>query len=155
MTHTVENDSTKPVKLQDMNIDVLSQIYEQVTIQNRDEITIFKTKYTMFIKSKGYDALDFTKASVLLDDKADEVHDWIVDYTYNLSQNQINAILFDYGINKALKLMYDFHKIGMGDDDAGFCEELVVNSADRDMVDLIFKDKVEFMSGWKNNSNQM
>ena len=152
MTHTVENDSTKPVKLQDMNIDVLSQIYEQVTIQNRDEITIFKAKYEMFIQNKGYSAIDFTNADVLVDDKEDEVHDWITNYIDDLSQNQINAVLVDYGINKALKLIYDFHKIGMGDSDAEFCEELMFRPADREMVDLIFKDEVKFMSGWKENN---
>jgi hypothetical protein len=150
---STEIGSTTSLKLEELNTDILSQIFNEVTIQNRDEIAIFKAKYEKFIQSKGYGAVDFTNESILIDDKADEVHSWIVDYVHDLSQNQVNAILVVYGINKALKLMYDFHKIGMGDDDAEFCEELTVNPADRDMVDLIFKDEVKFMSNWKENKN--
>ena len=106
-----------PAKFHDLNSDVLSQIFEQVTIQNRNEIAIFKTKYDKFIQDKGYGGIDFTNAEVLVDAKEDEVHDWINSYIDNLSQNQVNVILCDYGINKALKLMYDISKkFEMGDD---------------------------------------
>jgi hypothetical protein len=136
-------------KIHDLNSDILTQIFEEVTIQNRDEIAIFKTKYDKFIQDKGYGDIDFTNAQVCVDDKEDEVHDWICDYMNNLSQNQINVILCDYGINKALKQIYDFHTIGMGDSDADFCEELLINPSDRQMVELIFKGEAKFMSGWK------
>lgn len=146
--------SDASTKIHDLNSDILTQIFEEVTIQNRDEIVIFKSKYDKFIQDKGYGDLDFTNvlSPMFADDKEDEVHDWICDYMKNLSQNQINVILCDYGINKAIKLIYDFHTIGMGDNDADFCEELLFNPSDRQMVELIFKDEAKFMSGWKKNN---
>jgi hypothetical protein len=142
---------TENIKLEELNSDILSLIFKEVTIQNRDEIAIFKTKYDKLIQDKGYGGIDFTNAEVCVDDREDEVHDWIADYIKILSQNQVNAILCDYGINKALKLVYDFHTIGLGDGDADFCEELLLNPSDRQMVELIFKDEAKFMSDWKEN----
>ena len=144
-----ETSSDASTKIHDLNSDILTQIFEEVTIQNRDEIAIFKTKYDKFIKEKGYGDIDFINAQVCVDDKEDEVHDWICDYMKNLSQNQINVILCDYGINNALNLIYNYHTIGIGDSDADFCEELLINPPDRQMVELIFKDEAKFMSGWK------
>ena len=136
-------------KIHDLNSDILSQIFEEVTIQNRDEIAIFKTKYDKFIQDKGYGDIDFTNADVCVDHREDEVHDWICDYMNNLSQNQINVILCDYGINNALKMIYEFHTIAMGDCDADFCEDILFNPSDRQMVLLILKDNANFMSAWK------
>ena len=140
MTFTTTISSTEPAKFEELNSDILSQIYEEVTIQNRDEVAFFKIKYDKFAK----------------DNKAtdEEVDDWIYNYIKNLSQNQVNAVMCNYGINKAVKLMYDFHKIGMGDSDAEFCEELMHHPADRYMVDLIFKDEVKFMSDWRENDKK-
>lgn len=135
-------------KIHELNSDILTRIFEEVSIQNRDEIAIFKSKYDKFIHDKGYGNLDFINADVCVDHREDEVHDWIYDYIDNLSQNKINVILCDYGINKALKLIYDYHTIGMGDSDAAFCEDLLFTPSDRQMVRLILKDEAKFMSGW-------
>ena len=153
MTYTTDITSPQTVKLEDLNSDILSQIFQEVTIQNRDEIAIFKTKYDKFIQDKGYGGIDFTNAGVLEDDKEDDVHHWISDYLKNLTQNQVNSILCQYGINKAIKLIYDFHIIGLGDKDAEFCEELLWNPSDMQMVELIFKEEAEFMSDWKLNNS--
>ena len=135
-------------KIHELNTDILTRIFEEVSIQNRDEIAAFKSKYDKFIYDKGYGNLDFTDAGVCEDKREDEVHHWIYNYINNLSQNQINVILCDYGINKALKLIYNYHTIGMGDSDAEFCEELLFDPSDRQMVDLILKDEAKFMSEW-------
>ena len=149
---TTPNDTS--IKIHDLNSDILTQIFEEVTIQNRDEIAIFKTKYDKFIQDKGYGDIDFTDAQVSADAKEDnEVHDWIYSYINNLSQNQVNVILCDYGINKAIKLVYDFHTNGMGDSDAEFCEEFLFNPPDIQMVDLILKDEAKFMSDWRQDRN--
>ena len=140
-------------KFHDLNSDVLSRIFEEVIIQNRDEIAIFKTKYNKFIQGNGYGdfengVYDFIKTGVSVWDMEDEVIDWIRDYIKNLSQNQINVILCDYGINKALKLMYDISKkFEMGDDE-DFCEKLLSNPSDTQMVELIFRDEIQFFIGW-------
>jgi hypothetical protein len=133
-------------KIHELNSDILTRIFEEVSIQNRNEIAIFKSKYDKFIHDKGYGDIDFTNAELCLDLRADTVHDWIYNYIKNLSQNQINSILCDYGINKALQLKYDYH-IGMGDSNTDFCEELLLNPADKEMVELIFLNEAKFLSG--------
>ena len=100
------------VKLYQMNTDVLCKIFEEVTIQNRDEIAIFKEKYNKCILDKGYSDRDFNNRE--FDSAFEEMEDWIGDYVSSLKQRQINSILCDYGINKALLLLHDFHKNRLG-----------------------------------------
>lgn len=139
-------------KIHELNSDILTRIFEEVSIQNRDEIAIFKSKYDKFIHDKGYGDIDFTNidftnAELCLDLnlKADKVRHWIYNYIKNLSQNQINSILCDYGINKALQLKYDYH-MGMCDSNTEFCEELLLNPADQEMVECIFLNEAKLLS---------
>ena len=134
-------------KIHELNSDILTRIFEEVSIQNRDEIAIFKSKYDKFIHDKGYGDIDFTNAELCLDHtlKGDKVRHWIYNYIKNLSQNQINSILCDYGINKALQLKYDYH-MGMGDSNTDFCEELLLNPADQEMVECIFLNEAKLLS---------
>lgn len=139
------------VKLDQMNTDVLCKIFEEVTIQNRDEIAIFKEKYNKHIIHKGYSDRDFNNLE--FDSAFEDMEDWIGDYVSSLKQRQINSILCDYGINKALLLLHDFHKIGMGDTADDICEVIEICQTEETMVQLVLSDAVNFHTIWRRNSD--
>lgn len=139
------------VKLDQMNTDVLCKIFEEVTIQNRDEIAIFKEKYNKRIIHKGYSDRDFNNLE--FDSAFEDMEDWIGDYVSSLKQRQINSILCDYGINKALLLLHDFHKIGMGDTADDICEVIEICQTEETMVQLVLSDAVNFHTIWRRNSD--
>ena len=136
------------VNLNEMNTDILSKIFDEVTIQNRDEVAIFTEKYDKFIQSKGYADMDF-KDAIPDCDSFEEVQDWIGDYISSLNQAQINSILCDYGINKALMRFHDWYTIGLGDTADDICEEIKMNHGEENMVQLILNDAVNFNSNWR------
>jgi hypothetical protein len=82
-------------------------------------------------------------------DSFEEVQDWIGDYISSLNQAQINSILCDYGINKALLLFHDWYTIGLGDTADDICEEIKMNHSEENMVQLILNDAVNFNSNWR------
>ena len=79
---------------------------------------------------------------------------FIYEYIKNLTDKQVDDVICEYSISKAITLFYSFHKIGMGFSDEEICEllkhcekYLVVN----EMVQLIFKDEVGFDNDWRDN----
>lgn len=144
--------SSEDLNLSQMNTDILSKIFEEVTIQNKDEVSIFKEKYNQYILENEYTDKDFSDACEF-DVKCDEVEDWIDNYVSSLKQTQTNSILCNYGINKALMLLRDFHVIGMGDNADDICEDIEMNLAEKNMVELILKDAVGFNIKWRQNAD--
>lgn len=134
-----------------MNTDVLYKIFEEVTIQNRNEVAIFKEKYSEHILDRGYTDKDFNDRE--FGSAFEEMEDWIVDYTSSLKQRQINSILCDYGINKALILLRDFHIIGLGDTADDICEVIEMHQTEQNMAQLILKDAVNFHTIWRKNND--
>jgi hypothetical protein len=135
-----------------MNTDILGKIFEEVTNQNKDEVIIFKEKYNQFIVERQYSDRDFCGArGAVLETEFEEVEDWIGNYISSLKQTQINSILCNYGINKALLLLRDFHTIGMGDTMDDVYEEIEMCNIEENMTKLILKDEVNFNSNWKHN----
>ena len=138
--------------LHQMNTDILGKIFEEVTNQNKDEVIIFKEKYNQFIVERQYSDRDFCGArGAVLETEFEEVEDWIGNYISSLKQTQINSILCNYGINKALLLLRDFHTIGMGDTMDDVYEEIEMCNIEENMTKLILKDEVNFNSNWKHN----
>jgi hypothetical protein len=142
----------------DLNADILDRIYTEVSIQNIDEIAIFKYKYNEFIKENEYLGFDFTSVPDYTTDDItmcvfDTIQDWISDYINELDQNQINTIICRYGINKSIVLLQDFHRVGLGDSSHEICEIMEDErfQVDRKMVEIIMKDCVNFASDWRKN----
>lgn len=142
----------------DLNADILDRIYTEVSIQNIDEIAIFKYKYNEFIKENEYLGFDFTSVPDHMNDDItiyvfETIEDWISDYVKELNQNQINTIICRYGINKSIVLLQDFHRVGLGDSSHEICEIMEDErfQVDRKMVEIIMRDCVNFGSNWRNN----
>jgi hypothetical protein len=147
------------MKFNDLNSDILHKIFEEIVVQNYNEIAIFEQKYIEFIKKQGYYDIDFREIpdnDEIYDYQYNVVDDWISDYIYDqLTQDKINKIICDYGINKALVLIHDFYKIGCGDNSDEICMlmESEIYQFDREIVELILKDVIKFGTNWRNNSN--
>ena len=146
------------VHLLNLNHDILNKIYEEVVIQNKDEISIFENKYIIFLKQRGYSNIDFKNIpdedDKSYDEKHSNVNDWIWEYVYDvLDQNQIDTIICSYGINNALTLLYKFNRNGLGNNADKICIENLDNAhemeTDRVMVELILSEKVNFNLDWK------
>jgi|DEB0MinimDraft_4_1074332.scaffolds.fasta_scaffold60583_2 hypothetical protein len=146
------------MNLQNLNNDILNKIYEEVVIQNKDEISIFENKYIIFLKQRGYSNIDFKNIpdedDKSYDEKHSNVNDWIWEYVYDvLDQNQIDTIICSYGINNALTLLYKFNRNGLGNNADKICIENLDNAhemeTDRVMVELILSEKVNFNLDWK------
>jgi len=142
----------------DLNSDILDKIYTEVSIQNIDEIAIFKHKYNEFIKEKEYMGFDFTSDPDHTTDDItmcafDTIENWISNYIKELDQNQINTIICRYGINKSIVLLHDFHRVGLGDSSHEICEIMEDErfQVDRNMVEIMMKDCVNFGSDWRKN----
>jgi len=146
------------VHLLNLNHDILNKIYEEVVIQNKDEIAIFQDKYYTFLKQRGYNKIDFQNIpeddDKAYDEKHSNVNEWIWEYVYDiLDQSQIDTIVCSYGINKALILLYQFNKNGLGNNADKICLENLDNAhemkTDRVMVELILSEKVNFNLDWR------
>ena len=142
----------------DLNADILDRIYTEVSIQNIDEIAIFKYKYNEFIKENEYLGFDFTSVPDHMNDDIticvfETIEDWISNYIKKLDQNQINTIICRYGINKSIVLLQDFHRVGLGDSSHEICEIMEDErfQVDRKMVEIIMRDCVNFGSNWRKN----
>jgi hypothetical protein len=144
--------SSEDLNLHQMNTDILSKIFEEVTIQNKDEVAVFREKYNQYILEKEYTDKDFSDACEF-DVDCDEVENWIDNYVTSLKQTQKNSILCNYGISNALMLLRDFHIIGMGDNADDICEDIEMKIAEGNMVELILKDAVGFNSKWRQNAD--
>ena len=146
------------LNIQNLNNDILNKIYEEVVIQNKDEIAIFQDKYNSFLKKCGYSKIDFQNIPEDDDKEYDEKHsnvnDWIWEYVYDIiDQKQIDAIICSYGINNALSLLYRFNKNGLGNNADKISIENLDNAhemeTDRVMVELILSETVNFNLDWK------
>src|SRR6056300_311041 len=139
--------------LQSMNNDILRMIYDEVTNQNRDEINIFKLQYNKFIDSKSYCDKDFSYISCESDEEMysyiQEIEEWINNYILQLNQSQMNSIICSYGIQKALILLCNYHKIAMARTSQDTINTIMNIQSENDMVRLILHDAINFQIIWK------
>jgi hypothetical protein len=123
--------------LDKMNDDILNKIYQYAILCDKDETIAFEQ--------------EFCKINTLM---AQEKQIFIKNYVTNLTQKQIGNIIAKYGNAKATTLYYSFRKIGLGDSDSTICEILgdcEKNNVDREIVELVFKDCVQFDHDWRDN----
>ena len=118
--------------------DVLDNIYQYVTEVNRDEIQEF-VKDFKYIESIS---------------SANEKQIFIYNYVNSLTQPQIDKIIFNYGLTQAIAILYNFDKIGLGKTNEEIGSEFgnfELLKKDRQIVQLIFKDEVQFDHDWREN----
>lgn len=118
--------------------DVLDNIYQYVTEVNRDEIQEFKKDFK-YIESFS---------------SANEKQIFIYNYVNSLTQPQIDKIIFNYGLTQAIAILYNFDKIGLGKTNEEIGSEFgnfELLKKDRQIVQLIFKDAVQFDHDWREN----
>ena len=140
--------------IQAMVPEILEKIYEKVVQQNVDEIDVFKKEYMKTIEKFNCVGVKFSICADHEHKDVIQIDEFFHTYIYKtLQQEQVDAIICKYGITKALALLHDFHRIGLGDSDEEICE-IIENpdlNADREMVGLIFQDAVEYHSDWRSN----
>ena len=143
--------------IQSMIPEILEKIYQEVVQQNADEIELFKEEYRKYIEELNCVGVNFS-ISVEECENSLKIDRFFHTYIYKkLQQKQVDAILCNYGIAKALTLFHDFHRIGLGDSAQEICEfleETYCYSVDREMVELIFQDAVEYHSDWRFNMEE-
>ena len=118
-----------------------------------DEIAVFKNNFKSFCEENKISNL--MQYSIIRNNKHEAIIDqFIMTYIYkSLSQEQVNAIICQYGITKAMALLHDFHIIGMKCSHVDVCEYIMDPELKSEylMVELIFLDAVEFHNNWRNN----
>lgn len=154
-TYTSHRSAQASKMIQNMVPEILEKIYDEVIQQNVDEIEVFKEKYTKYIEELDCVGVKFSISVEQECENAIKIDTFFHTYIYKtLNQKQIDAILCNYGIVKALNLFHDFHRIGLGDSAEDICEFLEDTgyySVDREMVELIFQDAVGYHSDWRLN----
>lgn len=118
--------------------DILDNIYKYVTEINRVEIQEF-VKDFQYIEPFS---------------SANEKQIFIYNYVQELTQPQIDKIIFDYGFSRAIAISYNFDKIGLGktnEEIGSEFENFEFLKKDRQIVQLIFKDEVQFDHDWREN----
>jgi len=68
-----------------------------------------------------------------------------------LSKKEMDAIICDYGISKAMKLFHDFQKIGLNSPHIEICEILSMEDygLENELVELILKEEIGFENSWR------
>lgn len=121
-----------------------------------DDITIFKNKFNEFCQNNNIN--DSLKYTTIHNDKTEAlIENFITNYIYkNMTQEQVNRILCQYGIANAMALFHDFHVFGMRSTRRDVCEyfEDPTLKTDYCMVELILLDAVGFHNNWRNNTSQ-
>jgi hypothetical protein len=83
---------------------------------------------------------------------SEQIQEIISDYIRrNLTKKEINNIISDYGISKAMKLFYDFQKIGLNSPYIEICEILSMEDygLENELVELILKEEIGFETSWR------
>lgn len=124
--------------LSELMPDILENIYQYVIEINRDEIK-------EFVK-------DFKYIESFSSEREKQI--FIYNYINSLTQSQIDKIIYNYGFTQAIAILYDFDKVGLGKSNDEICHEIEnfeLLKKDRHVVQLIFKDAVQFDHDWREN----
>ena len=147
------------MSLQDMPNDIIDSICSAIVKNDREENFLIRAKKNIItiINEQNLTISPYNNRESLETVLNDEtVNDIITYYVLKiLTQNQINNIIINYGINKAIVLLHDWHSIGLGDSSREICEEITDREyiADRNMVEIIIKEEIGFHCNWRNNTN--
>jgi hypothetical protein len=83
---------------------------------------------------------------------SEKIRDIISDYIRRiLTKKDIDAIICEYGISKAMKLFHDYQKIGLDSPHIEICEILAMEDygIENEIVELIIKDAIGFENSWR------
>ena len=108
----------------------------------------FKDATIAFLKQENLIA----NSNLSYDDNEDRITDFIGYYIRNtLTKKDIDCIICDYGISKAMKLFHDYHKIGLDSADIEICEILTIEDygIEREIVELIINDEIGHNNNWR------
>ena len=127
---------------------IFAVIFDKEYIPNVSVLTLHVSTVKGLIEEKG-----LTIMEELSDNEDNEqIQDIISNYTRRIiTKKDINAVVCEYGISKAMKLFNDYHLIGMGDS----CEEIsdILSMEDygleKEIVDLILKEEIGFETNWR------
>jgi len=89
-------------------------------------------------------------------DDSDEIQDIITNYIRRIiTKKEMDAIICDYGIAKAMKLFHDFHCIGLNDSLEEISDILTMENygLEKEIVELILKEEIGFETMWKTQRN--
>ena len=122
---------------------------------------IIQVCHTVFLEESRTRAIDNLKDNVLADitennlEDAVEIEFVICRNIMNLSNQQKDRILCEYGIMKAIMLFHDFRKIGLGDSAREICEFMEDDKYGMvdDMITLILKDEIPYDNNWRVNAD--
>ena len=127
-----------------------------VATDSSSEIANFKTNFYQFCDDNKINNL--MKYTIIHNDKTEDIIDTYINrYICNLTQHQVNNILCEYGIAKAIALFHDFHVIGMNCSKSHVCDYFEDPSLKTDyhMIELIFLDVVEFQQHTRTRSQRL
>lgn len=135
-----------------MNTDVFN-FFDEIINQNQDELVIFKDEYDKFIRDRNYHDNNFSINFCLEDfDATAEVADWIDKYICSFNQSQMNSIICNYGINKAMELLYNSYAMETLMNQHDLYQDILDHKSEKKIIELIFYDKVNFWKDWKDSS---
>jgi len=83
---------------------------------------------------------------------SEKIQEIISDYIRRvLTKKELDAIICDYGISKAMKLFHDFQKIGLNSPHIEICEILAMDDygLENELVELIIKEEIGFETNWR------
>ena len=122
---------------------------------------IINVCHQVFVEEIRTKAIDKLKENVLADISDDNLESYydiefvICRNIMNLSHEEKDRIICEYGIMKAIMLFHDFRKNGLGDDAREICEFMEDDKFGMidDMIALILKDEIPYDNNWRINAN--
>ena len=136
-----------------MNTDILN-FFEDLIKSNQDDLATFKDEYDQFIRDRNYHDKNFSIDFCLEDfDATAEVADWIDKYIGSLNQSQKDSIICNYGINKAMELLYNSYAMETFLNEHDLYQVILDHRSEEKIIELIFYNKVNFWKDWKESSS--
>ena len=83
---------------------------------------------------------------------SEKIRDIISDYIRRvLTIKEIDTIICEYGISKAIKLFHDYQKIGLDSPHIEICEIIATEDygLENEIVELILNDAIGFENSWR------
>jgi len=122
---------------------------------------IIQVCHQVFTEEIRTRAIDKLKENVLADISENKLEDAVeIEFVIcrnimNLSHQEKDRILCEYGIMKAIMLFHDYRKNGLGDNAEEICEFMEDDNFGMidGMIELILKDEIPYDNNWRINTN--
>ena len=139
------------MSIQQMPGDIISSIYKAV-IKKEENVNVLGK-----FKDATIDFFNKNKIAITpsIQDISEEhyitICDFINDYINSLTKKQIDTIICNYGISNGMKLLHDYHKIGLDTPDIGICDIIstIDNGIEKEIVELILYDEIGYNINWR------